>query len=66
MFVKINNKPIKVKADNERIDWTYMVVSCSGIGLATLLIDKVCMAFLGVSFFVGYMNDFMRMIQWLF
>jgi hypothetical protein len=47
MVVKINNKPIRVKEDEKRIDWVYLSVTVIGYGLIFWIIRLVAITFLG-------------------
>jgi hypothetical protein len=47
MVVKINNKPIKVKEDEKRIDWVYLTVTVIGYGLIIWIIRLAAITFLG-------------------
>lgn len=48
MVIKINNKPIQVKEDNEhKIDWLYLAVTCVGYGLIIWIIRLAAITFLG-------------------
>jgi hypothetical protein len=47
MVVKINNKPIRVKEDEKRIDWVYLSVTVIGYGLIFWIIRLAAITFLG-------------------
>jgi hypothetical protein len=47
MVVKINNKPIRVKEDEKRIDWVYLTVTVIGYGLIFWIIKLAATTFLG-------------------
>lgn len=66
MFIKINNKPILVKEEGEKVDWMYMFISSLGYAFIILFLNKVCAVFLGASFLSGYMSDLGSMMKWFF
>jgi hypothetical protein len=47
MVVKINNKPIRVKEDEKRIDWVYLSVTVIGYGFILWIIRLAAITFLG-------------------
>jgi hypothetical protein len=47
MVVKINNKPIRVKENEKRIDWVYLSVTVIGYGLIFWIIRLAAITFLG-------------------
>ena len=66
MLININKKPIQVRQKEDSPDVMYGIVKCSAIALSLVPINAACKAFLGVSFFAGFISDFTRLFSWFF
>lgn len=77
MVVKINNKPIQVRQEEDsEFSWTYLCVSTFGYGLVLYMMDFVARIFIGTSpmpwlhntvgFIIHVINYIGAWVSWLF